>query len=495
MAVGFTCQLLLVTFTVWSGSAEALVPAHMDCLSPATTRLRSCSFFITFFAGAFAAYRRPQLFGARLAACTAAVLIMGVLCQLAFRAAPFASLALLASVLMGMGTAVFFLLWENLFARERLAFVGLCLGFAMCVSGALYALLFVIPGRDATLLALAVLTTALLLHSYREPVDESWHPRPAVEPRRLFADIWPTLLCAAAIYFVSAATRAATLGELVDNELFDAVSMMSMVLSGLLLMLFWGLLHSRIDLEKVYQAVFPIVATGFLVLPFLGEAFHVGFVALTFLVASIIASLIMLTSIQVSRRSGLAPTFIYGVLSGSCYCASFVGSLAGDGVRLMDDFGFAQMLIVSFVCLYILSMALLALKKRGAKAAGADASPGAVDTIPRSGRASTADGSGPHSTEASLEGTDEGDSLDMFDRACNSLAQDCGLSRRESEIMHLLARGRDLPTISKTLFISRSTVQTHSKSLYRKLDIHSKQELIDLVETTAHDLQVDTDTR
>lgn len=61
--------------------------------------------------------------------------------------------------------------------------------------------------------------------------------------------------------------------------------------------------------------------------------------------------------------------------------------------------------------------------------------------------------------------------------------------------MHLLARGRDLPTISKTLFISRSTVQTHSKSLYRKLDIHSKQELIDLVETTAHDLQVDTDTR
>ena len=37
----------------------------------------------------------------------------------------------------------------------------------------------------------------------------------------------------------------------------------------------------------------------------------------------------------------------------------------------------------------------------------------------------------------------------------------------------LLARGRDVGYIEKTLFISRNTVNTHRKNLYRKLGIHA----------------------
>ena len=47
----------------------------------------------------------------------------------------------------------------------------------------------------------------------------------------------------------------------------------------------------------------------------------------------------------------------------------------------------------------------------------------------------------------------------------------------------LLAKGRDVPSIAKQLFISENTVRSHSKSIYKKLDIHSKQELLDLLET------------
>ena len=39
------------------------------------------------------------------------------------------------------------------------------------------------------------------------------------------------------------------------------------------------------------------------------------------------------------------------------------------------------------------------------------------------------------------------------------------------------------PSIAKQLFISENTVRSHSKSIYKKLDIHSKQELLDLLET------------
>ena len=48
--------------------------------------------------------------------------------------------------------------------------------------------------------------------------------------------------------------------------------------------------------------------------------------------------------------------------------------------------------------------------------------------------------------------------------------------------MGLIAQGRSVTSISETLVISVSTVQTHSKNLYRKLEIHSRQELLDLIE-------------
>ena len=38
--------------------------------------------------------------------------------------------------------------------------------------------------------------------------------------------------------------------------------------------------------------------------------------------------------------------------------------------------------------------------------------------------------------------------------------------------------GYSLTKVADELFISKSTAQTHAKSIYRKLDIHSKNELI-----------------
>ena len=46
----------------------------------------------------------------------------------------------------------------------------------------------------------------------------------------------------------------------------------------------------------------------------------------------------------------------------------------------------------------------------------------------------------------------------------------------------LLARSRDVGYIAKTLFISRNSVNTHRKTLYRKLGIHTQQELLSLIE-------------
>ena len=57
------------------------------------------------------------------------------------------------------------------------------------------------------------------------------------------------------------------------------------------------------------------------------------------------------------------------------------------------------------------------------------------------------------------------------------------LSARETEIMELIARGNTVARIAEMLVVSENTVRTHSKRIYAKLDIHKKQELIDLIDT------------
>lgn len=56
------------------------------------------------------------------------------------------------------------------------------------------------------------------------------------------------------------------------------------------------------------------------------------------------------------------------------------------------------------------------------------------------------------------------------------------LTKRETEVAFLLARGRNLPYIEEKLVISHGTAQTHQRHIYEKTGVHSRQEFLDLVE-------------
>ena len=55
------------------------------------------------------------------------------------------------------------------------------------------------------------------------------------------------------------------------------------------------------------------------------------------------------------------------------------------------------------------------------------------------------------------------------------------LTERETEVMILICSGRTRSYIADTLYISENTVKFHTKNLYRKIGVASKQDLIDLV--------------
>lgn len=72
---------------------------------------------------------------------------------------------------------------------------------------------------------------------------------------------------------------------------------------------------------------------------------------------------------------------------------------------------------------------------------------------------------------------------DPLHEQCARLASRHGLTGREAEILELLARGHGKARIAETFLIAENTVRSHTKHIYAKLDVHSKQELLDLVES------------
>jgi DNA-binding CsgD family transcriptional regulator len=72
--------------------------------------------------------------------------------------------------------------------------------------------------------------------------------------------------------------------------------------------------------------------------------------------------------------------------------------------------------------------------------------------------------------------------LDRITKQCESLRLAYRLSDREAEVMELIVRGDTVARIAEKLNVSENTVRTHAKRIYTKLDVHSKQELHDLVQ-------------
>ncbi|WP_139653743.1 helix-turn-helix transcriptional regulator [Raoultibacter phocaeensis] len=91
-----------------------------------------------------------------------------------------------------------------------------------------------------------------------------------------------------------------------------------------------------------------------------------------------------------------------------------------------------------------------------------------------------------------IEGIDLSDALEKpgeqagrsatLEERCDYVARACGLTPRESEILRFLGRGYGSVYIAEALVIAESTVRSHVKSIYRKVDVSSREELISRID-------------
>lgn len=208
----------------------------------------------------------------------------------------------------------------------------------------------------------------------------------------------------------------------------------------------------------LFNVVFGILATGILFLPFLSNDYAVSLNILAAagwkLVMLALFYLVVTTYAHSRAKLLVGISLAYALPRFGLFVGQNVAQLLGVG----STADFVRTTAVAFFLLYLILMVIWMVNSHERKRAETQAR--AADK---------------------LLGRFAQEQESVRKLRCDALADDRGLTNREKDILYLLAQGRDLAFICETLFLSKNTVKSYQKTIYAKLDVHSKQEIIDLV--------------
>lgn len=199
----------------------------------------------------------------------------------------------------------------------------------------------------------------------------------------------------------------------------------------------------------------PLIAAAICSLFLFGDYIRVGalcLISILFIFATCVGWMAMVGHVRLSR---LSPLRMFSKARRTHYFATAIGVLFGGFIMELSAFDWLLSVRLSIVLALVITFAFSALHKSRFPEAGFE-----NDGSPNAGRKG------------------------MWMMRCNALGDACGLSERQKEVLVLIAQGRSAKYVEQELSISLSTAQTHIRNIYRKVGVHSRQELLDEIEET-----------
>jgi DNA-binding CsgD family transcriptional regulator len=385
----------------------------------------------------------------------------------------------ISGALIGIGNAGLFMFWVRHFSNKSIQSFATEIILGSGLAGIICLLIFMADFAFAPYLYCFSLIGSVLILMYlssvvkNEEITNEASPQQAAKnvpaeiqkkatPLGLFKvtikSIWKQAICVASFAFAWGSVSSIISTGTSINPLLIDYSSLGRIISAAILYVIWNNFSSVfIDIEKSYQGAFPFIVTLFVLLPFLGEGYWVFFALLLYFVFCIASMLMMITCIRVSQEEKINILLVYGIFGGVVYtfrsAGIYIGSLSNNEHELILPIA----IIVVLLCVYLFFIAMAAIKNSERKENGKE-------------------------KEKEKDYIVAEATKDTLSEKCVHIAEKASLSSREKEVFELIARGRSAPSISESLFVSENTVRTHSKNIYRKLQIHSKQELLDILE-------------
>ena len=442
-----------------------------------------------------------------------------------FAATPF--LFAVSAVLTGAGSALMWVMWGQLYARLPQDAVESCAPASAFVAALLSIAAMAAPqGASIALVsAFPLVSGALLWRAWSETsaLASADHASPPAAPlplREAFGSMGRGgfgILAACMFVSIEGSFWASASADashaviiFVVSALFMAVVSVSATAGP-----------RRVSLSFAYRWMCPLMVAGFAAIIVLGTktgAFAAAGVGIASRFAFCVITQMYFASY--AARGAATPVQSYAVgwlfvhvgdLLGLLVSFPLQGAIAGGGV---DPSGAAAVLIVALVAAVMLALndetrflawetapvyagaicaAPASAAGSGATAGagvaagetaggeGAAGETGANTGAQAEGSAAASNASAGASPSAAAPSSQNPQPVDFIGQRVALLAREHKLTPRETEVFGLLAHGRSIPYVRDALFISRDTAATHAKHIYAKLDVHSRQELIDLV--------------
>ena len=233
------------------------------------------------------------------------------------------------------------------------------------------------------------------------------------------------------------------------------------------------------DFSFLYRASFMLALIAALLLPFADSTGTVGY-ALTNCGAFLFKVTVLLVTLEFCAQ-GAPATFTFCVVRAVWSFDLLLGTILYGANDALDPGMDPGMLTIVFVVLVAVAYLFVFSPDRDGgfvNPGGEVSEPGSL-ALASNGGALDEGGAPAAPASAPTEPTVD------YDTLCDQHVAQGGLSPREGDVLRLLVRGRTTTRIQDELHISANTVNTHVKHVVQKLDVHSRQVLLDLVERTA----------
>lgn len=273
--------------------------------------------------------------------------------------------------------------------------------------------------------------------------------------------------------FVQMSATSICYSTLPVNDVYWGRFIANFATAALLVAIF--LLRGALSPLGLLKALLPVTATGLFLQILDPSVLSLAPIVILLVGNKLFDVLILVLLIKLSQRGLVNPAVSFSLFVAGKNIGSALGSAVGDTmVSAMGTDPTALSLFIGILEVLLLVSFLWMFSLKQMNPARDDAQNGAA--VDGDGKAAQKDGDS---------------ELRMSGRAA-AVAERFGLTPKETEVLQMLARGKNRETIACDLHLSKSTVHTHMIHIYQKTGVHGQQELIKLVENVSADESLST---
>lgn len=234
--------------------------------------------------------------------------------------------------LIGFGQATTFVVWQRIFSDGNVFESGKAIMLASIISAFLFLILTLlasgIPRLNFVLLS-SVASNAVTIFAVKSAKHNDCYARVSGKLGFLLSRLWRSILCVSLFGFVwELITSLALIDSSAQREFGHALSLTQLI-GMIALLVCWVKWHDKMVLTDVYQVLFPLMATGFLLMPFLGGVYTIALMLCSCIAFGVVSVFMQITCIQEHKESGVDPMVILGFFAGPVYLFMVAGYVVG----------------------------------------------------------------------------------------------------------------------------------------------------------------------